>query len=82
MAFAFGGRTASTSSRLWRHAIFVEREAMYAEQLQETRQLVGRVRSPAFRRIPRQQNLGLLDYPGRGVPVREPPALLASRKQH
>ena len=47
---------------------------------QEKRQLVGRVRSPAYRRIPRQQSLDFIDYPRRGVSVRESPALLISRK--
>ena len=46
---------------------------------QEKRQLVGRVRSPAYRRIPRQQSLDFIDYPRRGVSVRESPALLISR---
>ena len=36
------------------------REATHAGQLQEKRQLVGRVRSPAVRRIPRQQSLDLM----------------------
>ena len=49
---------------------------------QEKRQLVGRVRSPAYRRIPRQQSLDFIDYPRRGVSVRESPDLLISRKQH
>ena len=50
--------------------------------LQEKRQLEGRVRSPAYRRIPRQQSLDFIDYPRRGVSVRESPGLLISRKQH
>ena len=41
---------------------------------------MGRVRSLAYRRIPRQQSLDFIDYLRRGVSVRESPDLLIGRK--
>ena len=51
-------------------------EAAHAAQLQEKRQLGGRVRSPAARRIPRQQSLDLMTILDAVFQFRSPPIVL------